>query len=320
VGSLSYAIARTLPKAAPGTTYRALFAEITRALSGKVRQTPQVEGTIDAQLFSNRLSPQAPYIEVDTVVAERGMVALGGGSLMGLNVGTQEINDNEETMSGVEMGIQRAFFKNVLLDLGTRHAYSSDREFWEGQVYAGVNLMFAVSGRESDSEPRTAVDEPAEVVSKDSDGVIDARDDCPGTAPNAVVDDRGCQVYDVRREETIKTIYFEFDQSDIRDQFNNEVRSAAEKVRDGDGNRIRVEGHTDSIGTEEYNQGLSERRANSVRDELIQEYQVESGVIDTQGYGERRPVAPNDTAEGREQNRRADIVVESEEKEAQFKE
>ena len=63
-----------------------------------------------------------------------------------------------------------------------------------------------------------------------------------------------------------------------------------------------------------------ERRANSVRDELIQEYQVESGVIDTQGYGERRPVAPNDTAEGREQNRRADIVVESEEKEAQFKE
>ena len=52
VGSLSYALARTLPKAAPGTTYRALFAEITRTLSGKVRQTPQVEGTIDAQLYS----------------------------------------------------------------------------------------------------------------------------------------------------------------------------------------------------------------------------------------------------------------------------
>ncbi len=88
VGSLSYALARTLAKAAPGTTYRALFADITRALSGKVRQTPQVEGTIDAQLFSNRLSPQTPYVEVDTVVAEAGIVALRGGSLMGLNVGT----------------------------------------------------------------------------------------------------------------------------------------------------------------------------------------------------------------------------------------
>lgn len=89
VGSLSYALARTLAKAAPGTTYRALFAEITRTLAGKVRQTPQVEGTLDAQLFSNRLSPQAPYVEVDTVVVEDGMVALGGGSIMGLNVGTQ---------------------------------------------------------------------------------------------------------------------------------------------------------------------------------------------------------------------------------------
>lgn len=247
---------------------------------------------------------------------------LGFEPYMGVNVGTQEINDNEETMSGVEMGIQRAFFKNVLLDLGTRHAYSSDREFWEGQVYAGVNLMFAVSGRESDSEPRTAVDEPAEVVSRDSDGdgVIDARDDCPGTAANAVVDDQGCQVYEVRREETVKTIYFEFDQSDIRDQFSDEVRSAAEQVREGGGSRIRVKGHTDSIGTEQYNQALSERRADSVRDQLIQEYQVESEVIEIQGYGERRPVATNETAAGRQQNRRAEIVVESEEKKAQFKE
>ena len=87
VGSLSYALARTLPNAAPGTTYRALFAEITRTLSGKVRQTPQVEGTIDAEVFSNRLSPQAVYLEVDSV--ENDVVTLGGGSLMGLNVGTQ---------------------------------------------------------------------------------------------------------------------------------------------------------------------------------------------------------------------------------------
>ena len=89
VGSLSYALARTLPNAAPGITYRTLFAEITRTLSGKVRQTPQVEGTIDAQLFSNRLSPQTVYVELDTVLTETGTVALGGGSLMGLNVGTQ---------------------------------------------------------------------------------------------------------------------------------------------------------------------------------------------------------------------------------------
>jgi len=86
VGSLSYAIARTLPNLGPGTTNRALFAEITRALSGKVMQTPQMEGSGDAQVFSNRLSQQLPYVVVESVEAEG--VVLTGGSLMGLNDGT----------------------------------------------------------------------------------------------------------------------------------------------------------------------------------------------------------------------------------------
>lgn len=87
VGSLSYALARTLPEAGPGTTYRSLLADITRALAGKVRQTPQVEGTVDAQLFSDRLSPQRSYVVLDTIVGS--VVALEGGALLGLNPGTR---------------------------------------------------------------------------------------------------------------------------------------------------------------------------------------------------------------------------------------
>jgi len=87
VGSLSYAIARTLPQAGPGTTYRALFAEITRSLSGKVMQNPQMEGTADAQLFSNQLTQQASYVVVES--ADATGVTLAGGSLMGLNAGTR---------------------------------------------------------------------------------------------------------------------------------------------------------------------------------------------------------------------------------------
>jgi hypothetical protein len=87
VGSLSYAIARTLPEAAPGTTNRALFAGLTRALSGKVTQTPQMEGAADAQLFSNRLTQQFPYVVVDSV--RENTVTLSGGTLLGLNPGTR---------------------------------------------------------------------------------------------------------------------------------------------------------------------------------------------------------------------------------------
>ena len=89
VGSLSYAIARTLPEAAPGTSYRALFAQVARALSGKVRQTPQVEGTLDAMLFSDRLVPQQPYVEVGRVSEDGRFAVLAGGSLLGLNEGTR---------------------------------------------------------------------------------------------------------------------------------------------------------------------------------------------------------------------------------------
>ena len=88
VGSLSYAIARALPEAGPGTTNRALFAAITRSLSGKVSsQTPQMEGDADRQLFSNRLTQQLPYVVVDSIATDA--VILAGGSLVGLNAGTR---------------------------------------------------------------------------------------------------------------------------------------------------------------------------------------------------------------------------------------
>ena len=88
VGSLSYALARALGEARPGTTNRTLFASITRSLVGKVsNQTPQMEGDADVALFSNRLTQQMPYVSVDSVVS--GRVALAGGTLIGLNPGTR---------------------------------------------------------------------------------------------------------------------------------------------------------------------------------------------------------------------------------------
>lgn len=236
------------------------------------------------------------------------------------NNATGDKGDKQHSfMTGVEVGIQRAFFNRVLLDLGTRQAYAADRDFWEGQVYAGLNVMFAVANASDVTETRTAP--PAEVITTDSDGdgVPDDRDACPGTPAGAVVDERGCQQYETSNQQTINTIYFEFDKADIRGQFNDEVRDAAERLRNGEDGEIQIEGHTDSTGPEEYNQGLSERRAQSVKDALIENYQVDSSKITTKGYSETQPVAPNDTAEGRAKNRRAEIIVDTETKEAQFK-
>ena len=77
------------------------------------------------------------------------------------------------------------------------------------------------------------------------------------------------------------------------------------------GLKIQVEGHTDSIGSDEYNQQLSEQRANSVRDYLVAQG-VPSQTISAVGFGKSRPVASNDTDAGRQQNRRVELVVSGE--------
>jgi outer membrane protein OmpA-like peptidoglycan-associated protein len=71
---------------------------------------------------------------------------------------------------------------------------------------------------------------------------------------------------------------------------------------------IEIEGHTDSVGGEDYNQRLSEKRAESVRAYLV-EQKVSPSVVGTAGFGESQPVATNGTAAGRQQNRRVEIVV-----------
>jgi outer membrane protein OmpA-like peptidoglycan-associated protein len=74
------------------------------------------------------------------------------------------------------------------------------------------------------------------------------------------------------------------------------------------GLKLDVEGHTDSVGGDDYNQRLSEQRGGSVRDYLIQQGMLGSSVT-TRGFGKTQPVASNETSEGRQQNRRVELVI-----------
>ena len=71
---------------------------------------------------------------------------------------------------------------------------------------------------------------------------------------------------------------------------------------------LQIEGHTDSVGTDEYNQTLSEKRAGAVRDYLVQQG-IAADSIEARGLGKTQPIASNDTAEGRQQNRRVELVL-----------
>ena len=74
------------------------------------------------------------------------------------------------------------------------------------------------------------------------------------------------------------------------------------------GLRLDVEGHTDSVGGDDYNQRLSEQRGGAVRDYLIQQG-MQAGSVTAKGFGKTQPAASNDTAAGRQQNRRVELVI-----------
>jgi len=103
-------------------------------------------------------------------------------------------------------------------------------------------------------------------------------------------------------------ILFEFDESSLTQNSENNVESLASTLKEYDETNIIIQGYTDSIGSKEYNKNLSERRALSVAQELINN-NVEDDRLQVEGYGEQHPVATNATEYGRQQNRRVEVAI-----------
>lgn len=105
-------------------------------------------------------------------------------------------------------------------------------------------------------------------------------------------------------------VKFEHNSSAIAGNYEQAIGEAVAQLKKNPQAKAVVEGHTDSTGGKEYNKALSERRANTVRNEIIKTDAALEGRLEIVGYGELVPIASNDTAEGREKNRRSELVLE----------
>lgn len=104
---------------------------------------------------------------------------------------------------------------------------------------------------------------------------------------------------------TVKlNVLFEFDKAVVRGIYGDELVAVANAMKEHEDIELVLEGHTDAVGTDDYNQDLSLRRVQAVKAKLEQDYGVPKGRISTIGYGESRPIADNGTDEGRATNRR----------------
>ncbi len=134
----------------------------------------------------------------------------------------------------------------------------------------------------------------------DADGVVDAEDRCPRTPRGADVNRLGCW--------ELEGVRFDFDSARLRPESEATLREAIDVLRANPEVRVRLDAHTDSRGSDAYNLRLSGRRAESVRAFLLAAG-IDSGRLEVKGWGESRPIASNDSDEGRQANRRLEIVT-----------
>ncbi len=232
--------------------------------------------------------------------------------------------DGWDPVAQLGLGVQRAISDDMAFrtELAYRadydnHTVPGQSEFGDILLTAGV--LFGVGGSDAPSEP-TAIDPadvPAEPVPEDTappapgptdgdgDGVLDADDKCPDSQPGEVVGPDGCPqavVIDLRG------VNFEFDKSDLTSESIAILDQAVDVLNRYPAMKVEVAGHTDAIGTDAYNQGLSERRARVVYAYLTDKGIDASRLSGPNGYGEGRPIDSNDNADGRARNRRTELV------------
>lgn len=149
----------------------------------------------------------------------------------------------------------------------------------------------------------------------DEDGVPDLRDDCPneaGTIANRGCPEKKAEIIPVEVVETIdfntESIEFNFNSATIKSSSYDELDNIIEIMKEFPASRFTVYGYTDNVGPADYNLQLSEERAQAVADYFIS-HGIDKSRLKAGGFGEKNPVAPNNTPEGRAKNRRVKVKL-----------
>ena len=224
----------------------------------------------------------------------------------------------------VGLGLQSTFDKAVAVraELAYRHdfddqSYHAPSESGFGDLLASVGVVIPLGPKPVAAPPPAP---PAPVapscadLDDDGDGVNNCNDKCPNSQPGQTIGPDGCPV---PISIDLKGVNFDFDKATLRPDAVSILSEAAEILKRYPDLRVEVAGHTDSKGTDAYNQKLSERRATAVYDYLTAQGVAASRLTGPIGYGESRPIAPNtnadgsDNPEGRAKNRRTELNVQN---------
>ena len=249
---------------------------------------------------------------------------------LAFGVGAQRHEDEYSNLSGGGPLDRRG--TNLLTKLGLGLQADYDRTSWrfevgarqdyddgnpDNSVYhdvsAGLTVLVKLGAKPEKPVPPPPPPPPEPRVTcadldDDGDGVNNCDDKCPATPAGTIVGPDGCPVpvtIDLRG------VNFDFDKSTLRPDAVAILNEAVEILKKYPELRVEVAGHTDSTGPENYNQGLSERRARAVYEFLTSNGISASRLSGPVGFGELRPIDTNDPREGRARNRRTELNVQN---------
>lgn len=179
---------------------------------------------------------------------------------------------------------------------GTQIGKSLGSPDW--RLYTGLNWALGpICGKEEEQVQKVEVAEYKPVPAIEAEPL-------PPIATGETFEGKLPEVYRFNAE-----VLFDTDSAKIRNNHMGDIENLIRDLARTGFKKLQIDGHTDSVGREEYNMDLSERRATSVKNYIVEKYNVIAARITTQGYGESRPIADNGNFQGRQKNRRVEFKV-----------
>lgn len=207
--------------------------------------------------------------------------------------------DHSQISGNLGAGYRHYFNQNTAVYIESKANYQFSERYDELTTQIGFVYFFGDT-----PAPAKKADNNLPVFDADKDGVIDSQDKCPSTPMVDKVDATGCTIFVDDTTSIELLVNFDHDQAVIKQQYYAEIEAIANFLTANSNIAIVIEGHTSSVGSAEYNKGLSLKRANAIVNRLISVHNVNESQLSVVGYGEEQLKNLANTAQAHAENRR----------------
>lgn len=249
--------------------------------------------------------------------------------------GNERAHNHNSLFGNYGVGLKMPLFSNIKMKFDLRHAIETDHGDNTLLYNLGIAIPFGAKAKPAVVKEEKKPEPMPIVMPKDSDkdGILDSKDQCPNSAANAIVNEKGCDVRDDDKDGVINKldqcpntiagakvdakgcltlvnldINFETNSSKVDSSYTSKIVDFANMMKSNNKLTATINAYTDSRGSNKFNQKLSENRAKSVVNELVK-LNVEESRLKAVGHGENDPIMSNMTSEGRAANRRVTATI-----------